>query len=148
MHRRIGQARPAPTEHLDQEGGERPAHRTRKAAEQCKRGDGSPRLRAIQTAKRRKGGVVEAGAHAEADHHPCGEKQRKVRCQPERRETQRENREAAHQDAAPPMPADQLPNPRRGQARYEERDGEARDDEGQGPSGFGGEIGAAKTAGR
>ena len=67
----IGETGPAPAHPFDQEGRERPAYRAGEAAPQGQRGDGGPCLGAVETPERGEGGVVQSGAHAEADEEPA-----------------------------------------------------------------------------
>ena len=67
----IGEAGPAPADLLDQEGRERPADRAGEAAPQGQRRDGGPCLGPVEASEGGEGGIVQAGAHAEADEEPA-----------------------------------------------------------------------------
>ena len=65
MQARIGEARAAPADALDQPGRERPADRAGEAAPERQLRDRAARAPAVEPPERREGRVVEARAHAE-----------------------------------------------------------------------------------
>ena len=103
---------------------------------------------AVKAAHGGKGGVVEAGAHAGAQHHPGGEVEGKrgARAQgPQGPAASRERAGGQHRTATAAL--DGAPDERRREAGDEKAQRQARDHPGEWPAGVRA-IGPASTAGR
>ena len=139
MPGRVGQARRAPAEMLDQERAARPAHRGGKATEQSHRRDGAARRPAVERAERGKDGVIKPGAHAGPGNGPAGEIEAEIvrgadQCQPGR-----DQNRATRQYDAPAAAGDGATDPRRHRACNQKAERKPAHDAVVGPSGVGGD---------
>ena len=120
VHPRVGEAGPAPAEAPDQPGRERPGNRAREATPERQRGDGAPRLQAVEPPECGEGGVVEPRPHARADHHPGGEVQGIARRRRQTREPRREQERRRRERRPTPVRVDRPPHPDRDRARRQQ----------------------------
>ena len=131
----IGGAGTAPTEPLDEQCAQRPAHGAGETAEQRQMRDRTARVLTIEAAKRGKGRIIESGPHGEADHQPRSDEDRQVRRQGLHQQADRQQDGAGSQDRATAETLDGMPDTRRHQAGNQQTQREGADDPGRGPAG-------------
>ena len=139
MDPRIDQAGPAPSEVRDHHGGERPADRAGKPAEQGQGRDGAPRALAIEPAESREGGVVEARAHAGAEDQPGREIDRQCRGEREADQAERQQQRTRRQDRTSAAVLDAVADARRHEAARKQAEGQSPDNPAERPAGIAGD---------